>query len=104
MTPPEPAEKCCVCGSTKVVYHNYTELPFCWPCADGRRPGSVTLRPLAARSLAVALIALFIVGISLGAYYDAGGWLAVATVWGSVITLAGLARVLVWALDNWNAS
>jgi len=27
-------ETCCVCGSSTVVYHNYLDLPFCWPCAD----------------------------------------------------------------------
>ena len=64
----------------------------------------MTRKRLAARFLAVALVALLIVGISAGAYYDAGGWLAVATVWASVAVLAGVARALVWALDNWNAS
>jgi hypothetical protein len=29
------AEVCCVCGASRVVYHNYKELPFCGPCADG---------------------------------------------------------------------
>lgn len=28
-------EKCCVCGSAAVGYHNYRDQPFCWPCADG---------------------------------------------------------------------
>lgn len=29
----EPAT-CCVCGGGPVVYRNYREQPFCWPCAD----------------------------------------------------------------------
>lgn len=32
------AERCCVCGSTEVVYHNYRDQPFCAPCADGEKP------------------------------------------------------------------
>ncbi|MFD3336121.1 hypothetical protein ACFWV1_26260 [Streptomyces sp. NPDC058700] len=42
MTQPteRPAEKCCVCGSPDVTYHNYREQPFCWPCADGRGPNA----------------------------------------------------------------
>ncbi|MFD9443365.1 hypothetical protein [Streptomyces sp. NPDC060001] len=28
------SEKCCVCGSGSVTYHNYREHPFCGPCAD----------------------------------------------------------------------
>jgi hypothetical protein len=32
------SERCCVCGSPDVAYHNYREQPFCWPCADGKRP------------------------------------------------------------------
>jgi hypothetical protein len=28
------SERCCVCGSSAVVYRNYREQPFCWPCAD----------------------------------------------------------------------
>ena len=31
----EPAT-CCVCGGGPVVYRNYREQPFCWPCADCR--------------------------------------------------------------------
>lgn len=31
-------EHCCVCGSHKVVYHNYQEKPFCRACADGEQP------------------------------------------------------------------
>lgn len=30
----QPAERCCVCGSAAVEYHNHHERPFCWPCAD----------------------------------------------------------------------
>ncbi|WP_327376222.1 hypothetical protein OG393_21085 [Streptomyces sp. NBC_01216] len=30
----QPAEQCCVCGSPNVTYHNYSQQPFCWPCAD----------------------------------------------------------------------
>lgn len=30
-----PVERCCVCGSAEVGYHNYRDQPFCWPCADG---------------------------------------------------------------------
>ncbi|MCY0960834.1 hypothetical protein [Streptomyces sp. H27-H5] len=33
MTHPR-AETCCVCGDSDVVYHNYREQPFCWPCAN----------------------------------------------------------------------
>ncbi|WKD36535.1 hypothetical protein [Streptomyces xanthophaeus] len=40
--PVEPADPvaldeqpaCCVCGGGPVVYRNYREQPFCWPCAD----------------------------------------------------------------------
>jgi hypothetical protein len=31
------AERCCVCESARVSYHNYLNQPFCWRCADGRR-------------------------------------------------------------------
>lgn len=34
-------EHCCVCGSHKVVYHNYQEKPFCRGCADGEPPGGM---------------------------------------------------------------
>lgn len=27
-------DNCCVCGGSPVVYRNYREQPFCWPCAD----------------------------------------------------------------------
>jgi hypothetical protein len=30
----KPTEACCVCGGGSVVYRNYKEQPFCWPCAD----------------------------------------------------------------------
>lgn len=39
-TPDNPAassnavDNCCVCGGSPVVYRNYREQPFCWPCAD----------------------------------------------------------------------
>jgi hypothetical protein len=35
LEPGAAAERCCVCGSADVGYHNYREQPFCWPCADG---------------------------------------------------------------------
>ena len=28
-------EHCCVCGKAEVGYHNYRDLPFCIPCANG---------------------------------------------------------------------
>jgi hypothetical protein len=34
------AERCCVCGSSDVGYHNYRDQAFCWPCADGRPPAA----------------------------------------------------------------
>ena len=45
-------EKCCVCGSADVSYHNYLEQPFCWPCASPpyRMPWKRRLS-LAARAL-----------------------------------------------------
>jgi hypothetical protein len=35
-------ERCCVCSSAEVGYHNYRDQPFCWPCADGDRPNTTT--------------------------------------------------------------
>ncbi|GAA1778809.1 MULTISPECIES: hypothetical protein [Actinomycetes] len=32
----QPETGCCVCGGGPVVYRNYRDLPFCWPCADCR--------------------------------------------------------------------
>lgn len=29
-------ERCVVCGSAQVVYHNYKEQPFCGPCCEGQ--------------------------------------------------------------------
>ncbi|MET9436916.1 hypothetical protein [Streptomyces sp. NPDC006551] len=70
---------------------------------ENRAENRAHLKRITARTLAVAITLLFIVGVSAGAYYDAGGWAAVAVVWASVVVLAGLIRVLVWATDNWNA-
>lgn len=35
---PEKPERCVVCDSTEVAYHNFREQPFCWPCANGQDP------------------------------------------------------------------
>lgn len=63
----------------------------------------MTPKRLAARLAAVTLALAFIAAISAGAYYDAGGWPAVAVVWAGAAVLTGMARAFVWALDNWNA-
>ena len=41
----QAGETCCECGSPDVTYRNYREQPFCWPCADGRGPGSPQAGP-----------------------------------------------------------
>lgn len=46
---------------------------------------------------------VFTAGITAGAYYDAGGWPAVAIVWGASATVMGLSWALAWAVENWNA-
>jgi fatty acid desaturase len=58
---------------------------------------------VAARAVAITTGAAIVAGISTGAYLDAGGWPAVAVVWGMAAVLLGLARAFVWAVDNWNA-
>jgi hypothetical protein len=63
----------------------------------------VTAKRFVARTAAVLLALVFIAGISAGAYYDAGGWPAVAVVWGGVAVLLGMVHAFFWALDNWNA-
>jgi hypothetical protein len=50
------SEKCCVCGSRTVVYHNYREQPFCAPCADPASATDARSNRLAA-ALSEALIA-----------------------------------------------
>ena len=57
-----------------------------------------------ARLLATILVALFAAGISVDAYFNEGGWPAVAAMWGSIAVLAGMCWAFVWAVDNWNAS
>ncbi|MET9517451.1 hypothetical protein [Streptomyces sp. NPDC002994] len=63
----------------------------------------MTPKRFTARLAAMALATAFIAAISIGAYYDVGGWAGVAAVWGTVAVLFGTVRALIWALDNWNA-
>lgn len=56
-----------------------------------------------ARLAAVILAALFVAVITVGAYFDVGGWPGVAAVWGGAAVSLCMARVFVWAVDNWNA-
>ncbi|QIP87602.1 hypothetical protein GLX30_30275 [Streptomyces sp. Tu 2975] len=63
----------------------------------------MTSKRLIARTTAVVLALFFIVAVSAGAYYDAGGWPAVAVVWAMGAVLLAAVRAFVWAFDNWNA-
>ncbi|MFJ3923044.1 hypothetical protein [Streptomyces sp. NPDC090022] len=59
-------------------------------------------KQLVARTIAVALPLAFVTTMSVGAYHDVGGWLAVAALWGAVIGCVCAVAVFVWAVDNWN--
>ncbi|MFG2412314.1 hypothetical protein [Streptomyces goshikiensis] len=58
---------------------------------------------LLARLTAAAIVLAFIAGFSVGVYHDAGGWPAVAAMWGTLAVLLAAAYAFAWALDNWNA-
>ena len=62
----------------------------------------MSAKQLAARCTAVITALVFGAALSVGAYSDAGGWLAVAVVWAGAGAIAGMARLFVWAVENWN--
>ncbi|MER7813828.1 hypothetical protein [Streptomyces sp. NPDC096153] len=57
----------------------------------------------AARLTAVLATLVLVATISAGAYYDAGGWGAVAVVWGGAAALMGMVWAGIWGIENWNA-
>lgn len=72
------------------------------PCG-GNPVKPVSRKRLFARCAAVVLTLAFVVGISIGSYYDVGGWLGVAVVWGGTAVAAAWAYALVWAINRWDA-
>lgn len=63
----------------------------------------MTARRIAARFIGGFSALVFVAAITAGAYYDAGGWPAVAVVWGAAGAVMGLSWALAWAVENWNA-
>jgi F0F1-type ATP synthase assembly protein I len=63
----------------------------------------VTARQLAIRAMVMAIGTALVAGVSVGAYYDVGGWAGVAAVWGGTAVLIAAITALAWGLTNWNA-